>query len=143
MASKKPPIENLRTLQSVAVAIRDLAILRAPRDTGYLKQQIKQANTPVKEKMIQKNKDGSVSIVLNPYGKATYGKYWNKPFGTGNWRTSFTAYLKKLYPKNYDYADKAITDPTLKQKFGPLIDELTKQVAADVAKQIKEDLQKK
>ena len=42
-------IPYIKTLQGIAVGIRDLAIKRAPKDSGDLKKAIYDYNTPVKD----------------------------------------------------------------------------------------------
>ena len=78
-----------KSLESIAVKIRDLAIARAPRSQfgsngnppGNLKRAIYKANTPVKTKMIKttKNlKEISISLDYAPTG-AQYGEFFNDP----------------------------------------------------------------
>ena len=116
-------IKNIRTLESIAVRIRELAIAKAPRDTGYLKKRIKEANTPAKTKMIKvSNNEISISLDYAPTG-AEYGQWFNEPPSVNSKRR------KKLKATairrgNWNYAIEAMNDIDLSQQFNDFIDEL-------------------
>ena len=117
-------IKNIRTLESIAVGIRDLAIAKAPKDTGNLRSKIKSANTPVKSKMIKQGKDLDVTISLDyaPTG-AEYGQWFNDPPApVSNRRKS----LKKTAVRrgNWNYAIDAMSDDELSRKFDAYLAEL-------------------
>ncbi len=103
---KKHPQE----IKKVALSIRNVASAIAPRDTGNLRNVLRSYNTP--DRMISYKPNGEVDIkfFFAPPG-ATYGKYWNSPFGTGD---GTTATIKKRYPQHFDYAAKALKDQHLK-----------------------------
>ena len=124
-------IPGIKTLESIAVRIRDLAILRAPKDTGNLKRTIKQANTPAKSKMIKTSsdlKEITISLDYAPTG-AQYGQYWNDPYGKGNGRTSK---LKKRYPQHFNYAISAINDKQLSKEFDVYLDSLGDYIVEEI-----------
>ena len=116
-------IKNIRTLESIAVKIRELAVAKAPRDTGYLKKRIKEANTPAKTKMIKvSNNEISISLDYAPSG-AEYGQFFNDPPSINSKRR------KKLKATairrgNWNYAIEAMNDIDLSQQFNDFIDEL-------------------
>lgn len=110
-------IEYIRTLESIAVKIRDLAVAKAPKDTGNLKNKIKQANTPVKENMIKQTKDLSIelSLVYAPKG-AEYGVFFNDPPEV---KAERRKKLKRTAQRrgNWNYAYLAIDDKNLNKEF--------------------------
>lgn len=112
-----PKIPKIRTLESIAVKIRDLAVARAPKDTGNLKNRIKQANTPVKTKMIKQLKDFSIELSLDyaPTG-AEYGQWFNEPPSVKSKRR---ASLKRTAQRkgNWNYAIDAMNDAELNAAF--------------------------
>jgi hypothetical protein len=117
-------IKNIRTLESIAVGIRDLAIAKAPKDTGNLRSKIKSANTPVKSKMIKQGKDLDVTISLDyaPTG-AEYGQWFNDPPAPVSKRRKS---LKKTAVSrgNWNYAIDAMSDDELNRKFDAYLAEL-------------------
>ncbi len=110
-------IEYIRTLESIAVKIRDLAVAKAPKDTGNLKNKIKQANTPAKDKMIKQTKDLSIELSLDyaPKG-AEYGQWFNDPPAIKSKRRQK---LKRTAQRrgNWNYAYLAIDDKNLNKEF--------------------------
>jgi hypothetical protein len=131
MAIKKHPQE----IKKVALSIRNVASAIAPRDTGNLRNVLRSYNTP--ERMISYKPNGEVDIkfFFAPPG-ATYGKYWNSPFGTGNGRT---AKIRKRYPQHFDYAAKAMKDPEIKES----IKAYARALGVQVATEIRESVRKK
>jgi hypothetical protein len=125
-------IPYIRTLQGIAVGIRDLAIKRAPKDTGHLKKMIYSYNTPVKDKMIKQLKDLSVVIELN-YAPPTaeYGQWFNEPPSVASKRRRK---LKKTAERkgNWNYAMDAINDDELNQKFVEYLALLGDYVVEDI-----------
>jgi hypothetical protein len=130
-AIKKHPQE----IKKVALSIRNVASAIAPRDTGNLRNVLRSYNTP--ERMISYKPNGEVDIkfFFAPPG-ATYGKYWNSPYGTGNGRT---ATIRKRYPQHFDYAAKAMKDPEIKEG----IRAYAKALGVQVATEIRESVRKK
>jgi hypothetical protein len=130
-AIKKHPQE----IKKVALSIRNVASAIAPRDTGNLRNVLRSYNTP--ERMISYKPNGEVDIkfFFAPPG-ATYGKYWNSPYGTGKGRT---ATIRKRYPQHFDYAAKAMKDPEIKEG----IRAYAKALAVQVATEIRESVRKK
>jgi hypothetical protein len=120
-------------LKNVAKQIRNVASAAAPRDTGNLRNVLRSYNTP--DRMVKYGKNGSANITFffSPPG-ATYGKYWNSPYGSGSGRT---ATIKKRYPQHFDYADKAYSDPTVKRLIQDYAAALGKQVALDLKEAIR------
>ena len=122
-------VYKIRTLEKIAIGIRTLAIAAAPKDTGYLKEQIRKANTPAKDKMIKQKKDFSTTITLDYTGDATYGQYWNEPYGVGD---GTTGKIRKRYPQHWNYAIKALDNP----EFNRLFDEYLKELGDFVISEI-------
>jgi hypothetical protein len=126
-------IRNIRTLESIAVGIRDLAVAKAPKDTGNLRSKIKSANTPVKSKMIKVSndlKDISITLDYAPNG-AEYGQWFNDPPAPASKRRRS---LKKtaISRGNWNYAIDAINDDALNQKFDAFLDELGDYIVEDI-----------
>lgn len=116
-------IRNIRTLESIAVKIRDLAVAKAPRDTGYLKKRIKEANTPAKTKMIKvSNKEISISLDYAPTG-AEYGQWFNEPPAANSKRRKKLK-ATAIRKGNWNYAIEAMNDIDLSAQFNDFIDEL-------------------
>lgn len=117
-------IEKIKTLQSIAVKIRDLAIKNAPKNTGNLRKAIYSANTPVKTKMIKQLKDFSIQLSLD-YApvNAPYGQWFNDPPQVASKRR---AKLKKtaIKKKNWNYAIDAMNDADLEKQFQDYLDEI-------------------
>lgn len=128
---KKHPKE----IKQVALSIRNVASALAPRATGNLRNVLRSYNTP--DRMITYLPKGSVKIQFSfaPPG-ATYGKYWNSPFGIGN---GTTATIKKRYPQHFNYASKAMKDPEVKQR----IKDYAKALGVLVATELRESIRKK
>ena len=122
-------------LKNVAKQIRNVASALAPRKTGNLRNVLRQYNTP--DRMIKYLPKGSAAITfyIAPPG-ATYGKYWNSPYGKGK---GTTATIKKRYPKNFDYASKAMKDPQIKVS----IKQYAKALGVQVATELRETFRKK
>ena len=122
-------------LKNVAKQIRNVASALAPRKTGNLRNVLRSYNTP--DRMVKFGKNGSADITFYfaPPG-ATYGKYWNKPYGSGR---GTTATIKKRYPKNFDYAEKAYKDPSVKR----LIKEYTRALGIQVVTDLREAVRSK
>ena len=117
-------IKNIRTLESIAVKIRELAVAKAPKDTGNLRNRIKTANTPAKSKMIKisSNKDITISLDYAPSG-AEYGQWFNDPPTVSSKRRKS---LKRTAVRkgNWNYAINAINDKDLSQQFDAFLAEL-------------------
>jgi hypothetical protein len=125
-------IQYIRTLESIAVKIRDLAVKNAPKDTGNLRNRIKQANTPAKSKMIKQLRDLSVVISLDyaPNG-AEYGQWFNDPPKVGSKRRKG---LRKtaIRKGNWNYAVDAMEDKNLNKEFQEYLDLLGDYVIEEV-----------
>jgi hypothetical protein len=120
-----------RALESIAVKIRDLAIARAPKDTGALKRAIYSANTPAKTKMIKTTKNLkkiSISLDYAP-DAAPYGEFFNDPPKVIKRKA-----LEKTARKrgNWNYAVNAINDKALDNEFRDLLDTLGDYVVNEV-----------
>lgn len=121
-------------LKNVAKQIRNVASAKAPRDTGNLRNSLRSYNTP--DRMVKFDKNGGAIITLYfAPPNAKYGKYWNKPYGSGR---GTTATLRKRYPQHFDYADKAYKDPSVKR----LIKEYTKALGKQIATDLREAVRK-
>jgi hypothetical protein len=125
-------IQYIRTLESIAVRIRDLAVKNAPKDTGNLRNRIKQANTPAKSKMIKQLRDLSVVISLDyaPNG-AEYGQFFNDPPKVISKRRKG---LRKTAIRrgNWNYAVDAMEDKNLNKEFQDYLDLLGDYVIQEV-----------
>lgn len=121
-------------LKNVAKQIRNVASALAPRDTGNLRNTLRQYNTP--DRMVKFTKNGAeITLYFAPPG-ATYGKYWNKPYGSGNGRT---AKLKSRYPQHFDFAERAYKDPSVRKA----IEEYTKAIGKQIVEDLKEAVRAK
>jgi hypothetical protein len=122
-------------IKNVAKQIRNVASALAPRKTGNLRNVLRSYNTP--DRMVKFGKNGSADITFYfaPPG-ATYGKYWNKPYGSGN---GTTAKIKSRYPQHFDYAEKAYSDPSVKK----LIKDYTKALGKQIATELREAVRSK
>ena len=135
---KKHPQE----IKKVALSIRNVASALAPRAKGTLRNVLRSYNTP--DRMITYKPQGDVSIkfFFAPPG-ATYGKYWNSPYGKGiaapKKNSNTTATIKKRYPQHFDYASKAIKDPEIKAS----IKQYAKALGIQVATELRESFRKK
>jgi hypothetical protein len=120
-------------IKNVAKQIRNIASALAPRQTGNLRNVLRSYNTP--DRMVKFDDKGGANITFYfaPPG-ATYGKYWNKPYGSGN---GTTATIKKRYPQHFDYADKAYKDPTVKKLIKDYTKALGKQIALDLREAVR------
>lgn len=126
------PIKNIPSLEAIAVQIRTLAIKRAPIDTGNLKSRLLTEN-PV-DKMVKYNDRGAIfNLDFSPVG-ASYGKYWNKPYGKGR---GTTATIRKRYPQHFDYAEKAVTDPSVDAYVKQFVISLTNKVKSEIIAEIR------
>lgn len=127
-------IKGIRTLESIAVRIRDLAIAEAPKATingGNLKNRIKAANTPAKTKMITgTDKEISISLDYAPYG-AEYGQWFNDPPKVSSNRRK-SLQRTAIRKGNWNYAIDAINDDALMKQFNDFIDELGDYVVEDI-----------
>jgi hypothetical protein len=122
-------------LKNVAKQIRNVASALAPRKTGNLRNVLRSYNTP--DRMVKFDDKGGANITFYfaPPG-ATYGKYWNKPYGTGR---GTTATIKRRYPQHFDYAEKAYKDTSVKK----LIKDYTKALAQQIALDLREAVRSK
>jgi hypothetical protein len=121
-------------LKNVAKQIRNVASKLAPRDTGNLRNRLRSYNTPDRMVKFDKNGGANITLYFAPPG-ATYGKYWNKPYGSGS---GTTATLKKRYSQHFDYADKAYKDSSVKR----MIKDYTKALGKSIATELKEAVRK-
>ena len=126
-------IRYKRALESIAVGIRELALAKAPVDTGNLKNRIRLANTPAKSKMIKTLGElDEITITLDyaPTG-AEYGQWFNDPPRVASKRRKK---LKQtaVFKGNWNYAIDAMEDPTLSKKFDELVDALGDYVVEEI-----------
>jgi hypothetical protein len=121
-------------LDQIAKQIRTLAATIAPYDTGNLSRRIKSYNTL--DRMVKWNDktfDSKITLFFAPPG-ARYGQFWNKPFGRGS---GTTATLKKRYPSNFDYAEKAMNDRGVKKMYKDFAKAIGKEIASDLRKSVR------
>jgi hypothetical protein len=120
-------------IKNVAKQIRNVASALAPRKTGNLRNVLRSYNTP--DRMVKFDDKGGANITFYfaPPG-ARYGKYWNKPYGSGR---GTTATIKKRYPQHFDYADKAYQDPSVKRLIRNYTQALGKQIALDLREAVR------
>ena len=130
-AIKKHPQE----IKKVALSIRNVASALAPRATGNLRNVLRSYNTPDRMLTYKPNGDVDIKFFFAPPG-ATYGKYWNSPYGKGK---GTTAKIKKRYPQHFDYASKAMKDPEIKAS----IKQYAKALGVQVATELRETFRKK
>jgi hypothetical protein len=128
---KKHPQE----IKNVAKSIRNVASALAPRATGNLRNVLRSYNTPDRMLTYKPNGEVDIKFFFAPPG-ATYGKYWNSPYGTGK---GTTATIKKRYPQHFNYASKALKDPEIKAS----IKAYAKALGAQVATELRESFRKK
>ena len=129
MARKRPI-----ALDQIAKQIRTLAATIAPYDTGNLSNKIKSYNTL--DRMVKwddKTFDSKITLFFAPPG-ARYGQFWNKPFGRGS---GTTATIKKRYPANFDYAEKAFKDSGVKRMYKEFAKAIGKEIASDLRKSVR------
>lgn len=119
-------------LKNIAKTIRNVGSSLAPRKTGNLRNTIRSYNTPDRMVKTDKNGDSKITFFFAPPG-ADYGKYWNKPYGSG---TGTTATIRKRYPQHFDYAERAYQDPSVKQMIKEYANALGKQIATDIRQSI-------
>ena len=130
-AIKKHPQE----IKKVALSIRNVASALAPRATGNLRNVLRSYNTPDRMLTYKPHGDVDIKFFFAPPG-ATYGKYWNSPYGKGK---GTTAKIKKRYPQHFDYASKAMKDPEIKAS----IKQYAKALGVQVATELRETFRKK
>jgi hypothetical protein len=120
-------------IKNVAKQIRNVASALAPRKTGNLRNVLRSYNTP--DRMVKFDDKGGANITFYfaPPG-AKYGKYWNKPYGSGR---GTTATIKKRYPQHFDYAEKAYKDPSVKKLIKDYTKALGKQIALDLREAVR------
>ena len=134
-------------LKNVAKQIRNVASALAPRKTGNLRNTIRQYNTPDRMVKMDKKSGAKITFYFAPPG-ATYGKYWNSPYGSkrynptkknkdGSARKSNTYTLKNRYPQHFDYAEKAYKDPSVKQKIKDYTKALGQQIGLDLREAVR------
>ena len=128
-------IQYIRTLESIAVRIRDLAIKNAPKDKGDLREAIYKANTPAKSKMIKQLSDLSVVISLDyaPNG-FEYGQFFNAPPAGPQIISKQRKSLRKtaISRGNWNYASDAMDDKNLNKEFQAYLDLLGDYVIQEV-----------
>jgi len=122
-------------LKNVAKTIRNVGSSLAPRSKngGNLRNTIRSYNTPDRMVKTDKNGDSKITFFFAPPG-ATYGKFWNKPYGKGS---GTTATIRKRYPQHFDYAEKAYKDPSVKQMIKEYANALGKQIALDLREAVR------
>lgn len=126
-------IKHPKEIKQVALSIRNIASALAPYKTGNLRNTLRSYNTP--DRMIKYGPNGSADIVFSvgPPG-ASYGKYWNSPYGRGGGRT---ATIKKRYPQHFDYGDRALQDPVVKKSISDYAKALGVQIATELRQSIR------
>lgn len=120
-------------LKNIAKTIRNVASSLAPRKTGTLRNALRSYNTPERMVQFSDKGDAKITFFFAPPG-ATYGKYWNKPYGSGN---GTTATIRKRYPEHFDYAENARKDPSVKKAIKDYAAALGKQIALDFRESIR------
>ncbi len=120
-------------LKNLAKTIRNVASKLAPRDTGNLRNALRSYNTPERMTKIDKNGNAQIVLFFPPPG-AKYGKYWNKPYGRG---TGTTATIRKRYPANFDYAEKAYKSSEVKAAVKNYTKALGKSIATDLREAVR------
>jgi hypothetical protein len=120
-------------LKNVAKQIRNVASATAPRKTGNLRNTLRTYNTP--DRMVKFDDKGQAKITLYfaPPG-AKYGRYWNKPFGSGSGTTSK---LKKNHSQHFDYAEKAYNDDSVKRLMQKYIKAVGSQILTDLREAVR------
>jgi hypothetical protein len=117
-------------IKNIAKTIRNVASKLAPRDTGNLRNVLRSYNTPERMTKLDSNGNAKITLFFAPPG-ARYGQYWNKPYGTGSGRT---ATIRKRYPQHFDYAEKALSDSTVKKA----IKDYTKALGKSIAEELRQ-----
>jgi len=131
-----PKIEKIKTLENIAVRIRELAIDNAPKKTGNLIDKIRRANTPAKEKMIKQLKDFSIELSLDyaPDG-ASYGVWFNDPPNVVSKRRKKLKKTAELRG-NWNYAEKAMDDKVLNKEFESYLEEIGDYIIGEIETEI-------
>jgi hypothetical protein len=120
-------------LKNVAKTIRNVGSKLAPRKTGNLRNAIREYNTPDRMVKFDSNGDATITFYFAP-PKATYGKYWNTPYGSGSGRT---AKLKRRYPEHFDYAERAYQDMSVKDAIKSYTNSVGKAIAEEIREAVR------
>ena len=129
---KKHPIE----IKQVALSIRNAASAIAPRDTGNLRNVLRQYNTP--DRMIKYLPNGSATITFfTGPPNASYGKFWNEPPGGPAIKSKQRKSLKANNSEHFNYGSKALKDPEIKAKIKLYANALGKQIATEIAQSVR------
>lgn len=139
-----------KTLLQVAQRLGELTAIKAPRKTGNLKRQLKQANTgrnilggknsaQAEKAIIEDLKTGTFTFELDidvaPNG-AEYGQWWNDPTLASNIKNGKT----KNIPEGINFAQKAYESAEFQALLDEYIDTLGEKVAESIAKEIEKEL---
>lgn len=139
-----------KTLLQVAQRLGELTAIKAPRKTGNLKRQLKQANTgrnilggknsaQAEKAIIEDLKTGTFTFELDidvaPPG-AEYGQFWNDPTLASNIKNGKT----KNIPEGINFAQKAYESAEFQSLLDEYIDTLGEKVAESIAKEIEKEL---
>lgn len=139
-----------KTLLQVAQRLGELTAIKAPRKTGNLKRQLKQANTgrnilggknsaQAEKAIIEDLKTGTFTFELDidvaPNG-AEYGQWWNDPTLASNIKNGKT----KNIPEGINFAQKAYESAEFQSLLDEYIDTLGEKVAESIAKEIEKEL---
>lgn len=127
-------IKHPKEIKQVALSVRNTASALAPYKTGNLRNSLNAYNTPDRMIKYLPNGNAVISYYTSP-PSAKYGKYWNSPYGSGNGRT---ATIKKRYPNNFDFGQKALNNPDTKQRIKDYAAALGKQIATEIREAIRQ-----
>lgn len=126
---KKHPVQ----IKQVALSIRNAASAIAPRDTGNLRNVLRQYNTP--DRMIKYLPNGSTKLTffVGPPG-AAYGLFWNDPPAI---KSKQRRTLKKNNSQHFNYGSKAMKDPVVASRIKEYAKALGKLVATELAQSVR------
>jgi hypothetical protein len=124
------------TLAQIATKIKNLAVVKAPKRTGKLKNAIDTFNRP--SGMIKESKNGdkrsfTFELDVSPPG-AEYGKWWNDPTVSKTVKNGKT----RNVPESINFGEKAINDPQVQK----MIDDYLAQITDSVIEKFTDEIQK-
>lgn len=139
----------MATLLEVAKRLGELTAIKAPRRTGNLKRQLREANTgrnvlggmnsaQAEKSIVEDLKNGTntfeFAINVAPPG-AEYGQWWNDPTVSKTVLNQTTGNDDKI-----NFAQQAIDSQEFQDMLDEYIETLTEKIADSISKQIDKEL---
>jgi hypothetical protein len=132
--------------KNLAKVIRNVASQLAPRDTGNLRNVLRQYNTPERMTKVDKSGNAKITLFFAPPG-ARYGAFWNDPAGKkrftnkvkkkGGNKKNPVYTTKRRYPQHFDYAKKAYASPEVNKA----VNDYKKALGVMVATELRQAVQ--